>query len=100
MPEVPRKRLLVACDAADGVHCVEVELDASATIADALAAAQLRLPAIDADWERGATGIWGEIRPRAWRPTEGERVELYRPLPEDPRVRRRERVQRARRARR
>jgi putative ubiquitin-RnfH superfamily antitoxin RatB of RatAB toxin-antitoxin module len=97
MPEAPRKRCLVACDSRDGVHCVEIELDAAATIADALRAARALLPAVEADWDRGSTGVWGEIRPLAWCPADGDRVELYRPLPQDPRARRRERVQRARR---
>lgn len=102
-PAVPagsRKRCLVACDSLQGLHCVEVELDPAATIADALAAARARLPGVEADWEGGGTGIWGEARPREHCPAAGERVELYRPLPEDPRVRRRSSVQRARRARR
>ncbi len=95
-----RKRCLVACDSPQGVHCIEIELDASASIDAVLAEARRRLPGVPADWESGPTGIWGEPRPRAHVPLEGERVELYRSLPEDPRVRRRANVQRARRARR
>ena len=92
-----RKRCLVACDGAQGAYCIEVELDAAATIADALGAARARLPGVEADWETGRTGIWGEVRARDHCPADGERVELYRSLPEDPRVRRRIGVQRARR---
>jgi putative ubiquitin-RnfH superfamily antitoxin RatB of RatAB toxin-antitoxin module len=92
-----RKRCLVACDGAQGVHCIEVEIGADGSIADALAAARARLPGAEVDWDGGRTGVWGETRPREYRPAEGERIELYRPLPEDPRVRRRANVQRARR---
>jgi len=97
MPDAPRKRCLVACDGTDGARCVEVELDAAATIADALVAARTLLIGVEAAWEQGSTGVWGEIRPRTYCPADGDRVELYRPLPQDPRARRRERVQRARR---
>jgi putative ubiquitin-RnfH superfamily antitoxin RatB of RatAB toxin-antitoxin module len=96
----PRKRCLVACDGSQGVVCVEVELEPGATIEDALLAARVLLPQVEADWQSGATGIWGVIRPRNFCPVEGDRVELYRPLPQDPRTRRRERVQRVRQARR
>lgn len=92
MPDTRRKRCLVACDGANGVHCVEVELDAAATIAEALAVARPLLAAVEADWEHGTTGVWGEIRPRGHCPADGDRVELYRPLPQDPRARRRERL--------
>ena len=98
MPDAQRKHCLVACDGAQGIQCMEVELAATATIADALAVARARLPEADVDWDRGTTGVWGEIRPRSFCPADGDRVELYRPLPQDPRVRRREMVQRARRA--
>jgi uncharacterized protein len=98
MPDAPRKRCLIACDGPDGVRCVEVELGATATIAEALHAARALLTGVDADWDQGSTGVWGEIRPRTYCPADGDRVELYRPLPQDPRARRRERVQRARRS--
>jgi putative ubiquitin-RnfH superfamily antitoxin RatB of RatAB toxin-antitoxin module len=97
---IGRKRCLVACDGPQGVHCIELELDAAATIADALAAARERLPGVDADWEQGRTGVWGEPRPRQHCPADGERIELYRPLPVDPRERRRASVRRERRMRR
>ncbi|MFO1401223.1 MAG: RnfH family protein [Steroidobacteraceae bacterium] len=100
MGTAARKRCLLACDTAQGACCFEIELDATASIADALAEARRRWPQLGVDWDGGQTGIWGEIRPRDHVPREGERIELYRPLPEDPRVRRRSSVQRARRARR
>jgi uncharacterized protein len=78
-----------------------VRLNAAASIADALAAARaLALgedPALAAiPWESAAVGIFGEPRARHDPCADGDRIELYRPLPRDPRERRRERVQRAR----
>lgn len=96
----PRKRCLVACDGSQGVVCVEVELEPDATIEDALLAARVLLPQVEADWQGGATGIWGMAHPRNFCPLAADRVELYRPLPQDPRTRRRERVQRVRQAKR
>jgi len=80
-----------------------VALGEEATIADALAAAR-RAAARDAPqldpalWEGAAVGIFGQPQPRETRYQDGDRIELYRPLRCDPRERRRERVQRERRA--
>ena len=66
-----------------------VVLPAEATIADAIAAA--RHQALDADvpWDSAPVGIFGEACSRADRPANGDRIELYRPLRDDPRERRR-----------
>jgi putative ubiquitin-RnfH superfamily antitoxin RatB of RatAB toxin-antitoxin module len=47
-------------------------------------------------WDRAPVGIFGELRDRAELPADGDRIEIYRPLGNDPRQRRRERVQRLR----
>lgn len=78
-----------------------VELPATATIADALAAArhaaELERAGLDAAlWEAAPVGVFGELRMRDARVEDGDRIELYRPLRADPRARRRERVQRER----
>ena len=78
-----------------------VELPADATIADALAAARRAAgretePPDAAIWDSAPIGVFGEPRRRDARCEDGERIELYRPLRADPRVRRRERVARAR----
>ena len=80
-----------------------LELAPGATIADALAAArraaQRDAVAIDPQlWEAAPVGVFGEPCERTARCADGDRIELYRPLRADPRARRRERVQRARRA--
>jgi uncharacterized protein len=78
-----------------------VKLPAAASIADALAAARA-LAARDGEetaipWDGAAVGIFGEPRARSAPCADGDRIEIYRPLPRDPRAQRRERLQRARR---
>lgn len=89
------KHCSVACDTPAGVVLLELELPDRATIADALTAARARLGGqIGVDWEHGATGVYGQSQPRDFVLAEGDRLELYRPLPVDPRERRRARVAR------
>jgi len=80
-----------------------VELPPDATIAAALAAArslaERESAGLDSSlWEAAPVGVFGEPRTRDALIQDGDRVELYRPLRADPRARRRERVQRERRA--
>ena len=96
------KRCLVAYATRERQYLWPVELAADATIADALAAARRAAERECAGldpllWERAPVGVFGEPRTRAARVQDGDRIELYRPLRADPRVRRRERVQRERR---
>lgn len=74
-----------------------VELPAQASIADALEAARQLAGSEPVPWDTADVGIFGELRPREAIPQDGDRIELYRPLATDPRVARRERVQRLRR---
>jgi putative ubiquitin-RnfH superfamily antitoxin RatB of RatAB toxin-antitoxin module len=96
VPEPTRKRCLVAIDAADGPLLIEVDLagDASidAALAQARAAARLDNLPCDIDWDGAAVGVWGQRRKRAAVPLDGDRIEVYRPLPADPRERRRRRA--------
>ena len=73
----------------------------TATIAEALAVARRQASASPETtaipWECAPVGIFGEPRIRSDGCDDGDRIELYRPLPRDPRERRRERVQRERR---
>jgi len=66
-----------------------VALPAEATIADAIEAARRQVQGIDVPWDSAPVGIFGEPRSRADRPADGDRIELYRPLRDDPRARRR-----------
>jgi putative ubiquitin-RnfH superfamily antitoxin RatB of RatAB toxin-antitoxin module len=82
-----------------------LELPAQASIADALAAARAAAAADAASagavipWDAAPVGVFGERRERSATFADGDRIELYRSLRADPRVRRRERVQRERRGR-
>jgi len=97
-PEGAHKRCLVAVDGPQGPLLWELVLDAEATIAVALAVARAQLepgPQAGAiDWEGSEVGLWGVRCGRQVVPRDGDRVELYRPLPDDPRQRRRQRARR------
>jgi len=102
-PAPPAKHCTVAYATRARQYLWRLELPASATIAEALAAAR-RCAARDGSgdaaipWDSAAVGIFGELRTRSEPCADGDRIELYRPLTRDPRERRRERVQRTRRA--
>ena len=95
-PERARKRCLVAVDGPQGPLIWEMVLDADATIAVALDEARARpgsgLQDDAIDWEAGVVGVWGVRCGREVIPGDGDRIELYRPLPDDPRQRRRQRA--------
>jgi len=91
-----KKHCVVAYATAARQHLWTVQLPRGATIGDAITAARelARLPEVP--WEDAAVGIFGELRARADVPIDGDRIELYRTLPNDPREERRERVRLAR----
>ena len=95
----PGKRCLVAYATRTRQYLWSVELPLHASIADALAAARAAAdPAAAIPWDSAPVGIFGEPRARTDSCSDGDRIELYRPLRRDPRERRRERVQRERRS--
>lgn len=73
-----------------------VVLPADATIAEAIEAARRQAPDVDAPWDSAPVGIFGEPHSRSDLPADGDRIELYRPLADDPRVRRRAKTKRSR----
>ena len=95
-PERTHKRCLVAVDGPCGPLLRELQLPANATIAQALSELRTQLNAgpwdLAIDWDGGAVGVWGVRCGRQMIPGDGDRIELYRPLPDDPRQRRRQRV--------
>ncbi|HXW75629.1 MAG TPA: RnfH family protein [Steroidobacteraceae bacterium] len=91
------KRCRVAYATRERQYLWNVELSRSASIADALRAAREMARDEAIPWDSAAVGIFGEPRSRSDPCADGDRIELYRPLRCDPRERRRERVQRARR---
>jgi putative ubiquitin-RnfH superfamily antitoxin RatB of RatAB toxin-antitoxin module len=75
-----------------------VEAPAAATVADLLELARLqavaRGEAGQVPWDAEAIGIFGEPCRRGDVPREGDRVEIYRVLINDPRISRRDRARR------
>jgi putative ubiquitin-RnfH superfamily antitoxin RatB of RatAB toxin-antitoxin module len=101
--ETHLKRCVVAYATRARQYLWEVALAEEATIAEALAAARRAAERESAQldsalWEGAPVGVFGQVRRRDARFEDGDRIELYRPLRCDPRARRRERVQRERRA--
>lgn len=90
----PDKHCLVAYAAAARQYLWPVVLPAEATIADAIAAARRQEQDADVPWDSAPVGIFGEPRSRADLPADGDRIELYRPLRDDPKARRRSKVRR------
>lgn len=66
-----------------------MDLPSGATVADAIAAARRRAPDIPQETAGLNVGIWGRIADRAEVLSDGDRVEIYRPLKLDPREARR-----------
>jgi uncharacterized protein len=86
------KHCSVVCDSPQGLTVCELCLPADATVAEALAAARERLGARFVEGQ--AVGIFGQLCTLDHVPVEGDRIELYRPLPLDPRAARRARLAR------
>ena len=66
-----------------------VVLSAEATIAEAIEAARRQAEIVAVPWDTAPVGIFGEVVSRTDVPADGDRIELYRPLRDDPRARRR-----------
>jgi putative ubiquitin-RnfH superfamily antitoxin RatB of RatAB toxin-antitoxin module len=96
------KRCLIAYATRSRQYLWQVELPATASIAEALAAARRAGAEQELGagfpWETAVVGVFGTVRQRTDVCADGERIEIYRPLTRDPRERRRERVQRERRS--
>ena len=88
-PAPLKKTCVVAYADAARQYLWPVVLSAEATIADAVAAARQQAQDVDVPWESAPVGIFGEARSRADIPANGDRIELYRPLRDDPKERRR-----------
>jgi putative ubiquitin-RnfH superfamily antitoxin RatB of RatAB toxin-antitoxin module len=87
------KHCSVVCDTPRGLVTCELSLPEAATLADALTAARQVLGTQMPD--PAAAGIYGELCAADRVVAEGDRIELYRPLPADPRAARRARLARA-----
>jgi putative ubiquitin-RnfH superfamily antitoxin RatB of RatAB toxin-antitoxin module len=72
---------------------------APACVEDALRLARLDPDFSGVDLEHSAVGVFGRVTSRSQSLSEGDRVEIYRPLAADPKSARRERVKEARKRR-
>ncbi|HWF98715.1 MAG TPA: RnfH family protein [Steroidobacteraceae bacterium] len=88
------KRCWVAFAGATRQYLWPVVLAPDATIAEAIEAARHQAAGVDVPWDSAPVGIFGEPCTRADLPADGDRIELYRPLRDDPKARRRARSMR------
>jgi putative ubiquitin-RnfH superfamily antitoxin RatB of RatAB toxin-antitoxin module len=86
------KRCRIVCDTPAGIRECELTLPDQADIHAAIEAARRVLGEEGIDWSRAVTGIFGRVHERSHVPADGDRIELYRALPIDPRRARRERA--------
>jgi putative ubiquitin-RnfH superfamily antitoxin RatB of RatAB toxin-antitoxin module len=98
MTQDGRKRCVVAYATRERQYLWAVDVALDATIADAIEAARQLADEPDVPWDAAPVGIFGEPRERSDQPAEGDRVELYRPLANDPRDRRRASVKQQRKS--
>ena len=96
MSRAASKRCVVAYAESARQYLWPVELPAEATVAEAIAEArrQAQGSEMHIPWDTAPVGIFGEPRSRTDVPADGDRIELYRPLRDDPRARRRARARR------
>jgi uncharacterized protein len=91
----------VVCDLAGRPVLIELELPAPAlTLEQVLVRARQNsvLQDLPIAWDAAPVGIWGRVCPRNTLVRDGDRVEIYRRLPQDPKQARRARATAARRA--
>lgn len=90
------KRCWVAYGTQQRQYLWEVEVAEAASVEAVLAAARDLAGGVTLPWDEARIGIFGEPCLRTDVPRDGDRIELYRPLAQDPKVARRERVRRSR----
>ncbi len=74
-----------------------LEVPENASVQDVVFAARGIAADATVPWESASVGIFGEPCHRTDVPRDGDRIEIYRPLVQDPRQARRERARRRRR---
>lgn len=97
------KRCWVAYANRDRQYLWELELPITASVQDAILAARRACESgaesgesASIPWDEAPVGIFGEPCARSATPREGDRIELYRPLTNDPKQARRARARRRR----
>lgn len=89
-------RVSVAFVAGNLQRELTLQLAQGATLAEAIAAANLGRDYPQVMAQTVAFGIWGKLRPPEHRLREGDRIELYSALHADPKTARRQKADRAR----
>jgi putative ubiquitin-RnfH superfamily antitoxin RatB of RatAB toxin-antitoxin module len=93
---VTRKQCVVAYATPTRQYLWTLDLPADATIQQALDEARRTSGVEDVPWDEADVGLFGEIKSRSEIPRDGDRIEIYRPLAQDPKESRRDRVKRLR----
>lgn len=83
-------RVEVVFATADRQELVELVVDESATVGEAIEKSGIQSRFPDTPLDALETGIWGRPAGRSQALQDGDRVEIYRPLERDPRDARRE----------
>ena len=91
------KRCEVAYGTRDRQYLWRIEVPEDASVQEVLAAARDVAGGVAVPWEEASVGIFGEPCSRTDIPRDGDRIELYRPLVQDPKQARRDRVRKLRR---
>lgn len=78
---------------------LKIRVPAQASLHDAILASAICTHFPEIDLQRNPVGSYGRLRTLSERVREGDRIEIYRELPRDPKLARRERAQRTRRVR-
>jgi putative ubiquitin-RnfH superfamily antitoxin RatB of RatAB toxin-antitoxin module len=91
---VTRKHCVVAYATPTHQYLWTVDLPLDATIQQALDEARRTSGVEGIPWDEADVGLFGEIKARGEIPRDGDRIELYRPLAQDPKESRRDRVKR------
>jgi len=86
---LPEKKCVVAYGDGARQYLWRLALPVGATIGEAIEAARRQAPDVEVPWDTAPVGIFGDPCTRADVPADGDRIELYRPLRDDPRQRRR-----------
>jgi uncharacterized protein len=90
------KRCWVAYATQQHQYLWEVEVAEDASADAVIAAARALAGPVAVPWEQARIGIFGEPCLRTDVPRDKDRIELYRPLAQDPKAARRDRVRRSR----
>ena len=90
----PEITIELACALPERQELVRLKVPAGCTALDALARSGIRERVPEIDWQTARLGVFGHPleRPNQYVLADGDRLEVYRPLTQDPRAARRARA--------